>query len=40
MLENLQDATLWLLVICCCLKHTYFSTYISDALYLAVYAVF
>ena len=21
MLENLQDATLWLLVICCCLKH-------------------
>ena len=26
MLENLQDATLWLLVICCCLKHTYFST--------------
>ena len=40
MLENLQDATLWLLVICCCLKHTYFSTYISDALYLVVYAVF
>ena len=26
MLENFQDATLWLLVICCCLKHTYFST--------------